>query len=391
MKLNFNQHMVNRTISNIIVVVAGISFFVFLQHLKEVSLFFNKVTDIITPFLLGFVIAYLLNNPVKILERHLEKFIKSANVRRGISVSIALVVCFLVISLLLTFMLPQLVDSVMMLVNNIQSYLTNLETLLATIGTEYHIDPRVLEKFTESWDNILKTGSELLVNAISQLIGVTSHVTGWLLNIFVAVIVSIYLLFSKERFFAQCHKFLVALSTEKTTKKVFKVGNLIHTTFSGFIIGKIIDSLIIGVIAFICLTIMKMPYVLLVSVIVGVTNVIPFFGPFIGAIPSTFIILIADPIKSIWFVIFIFILQQIDGNIIGPKILGDSTGLPTIWVLFAILVGGGLYGFIGMILGVPTFAVIYALLKERINGNLEKKGLPTSTEEYASAENPIRF
>ena len=156
--------------------------------------------------------------------------------------------------------------------------------------------------------------------------------------------------------------------------------------FGGFISGKLLDSAIIGVLCYICLLIMKMPYTLLVSVFVGLTNIIPFFGPFIGAIPSVIIIALADPIKGIYFLIFIFILQQVDGNIIGPKILGDSTGLNSFWVVFAIMVGGGLFGIGGMILGVPTFAVIYYIIDKTVDYCLRKRKLPEDTDEYIRLE-----
>ena len=191
---------------------------------------------------------------------------------------------------------------------------------------------------------------------------------------------------SKEHFFAQWRKTLYAFFKKETVENLLYVGRLTSSTFNGFINGKLIDSLIIGILAFICLSIMNMPYVLLVSVIIGVTNIIPFFGPFIGAIPSTFIILIVDPLQAVWFVIFILVLQQIDGNIIGPKILGSSTGLPAIWVMFAILVGGGLAGFAGMIAGVPTMAVIYTLFKAYVKQKLEQKELPSGTEEYLASD-----
>ncbi|MCQ2445640.1 MAG: AI-2E family transporter, partial [Clostridia bacterium] len=152
--------------------------------------------------------------------------------------------------------------------------------------------------------------------------------------------------------------------------------------FTGFVSGKVIDSLIIGIICFVGLTAMKMPYALLISVIVGVTNVIPFFGPIFGAIPSTLIVLLVDPLKALLLVIFVVILQQFDGNILGPRILGDSTGLPTFWVMFAIIVGGGLFGFVGMLISVPVFAVIYTLIREIINARLILRGLPSPTDRY---------
>ena len=180
----------------------------------------------------------------------------------------------------------------------------------------------------------------------------------------------------------QCRKIVYAFNTPRRANIILHIASKTNKTFSGFIIGKIIDSAIIGVLCFIGLTILKMPYTLLVSVIVGVTNVIPVFGPYIGAIPSTILILLVDPMKGLYFVIFIFLLQQLDGNVIGPMILGDSTGLSAFWVMFAILIGGGLFGLGGMIVGVPTFAVIYYIIKMLIQQKLEQKNLPIETENY---------
>lgn len=194
------------------------------------------------------------------------------------------------------------------------------------------------------------------------------------------------MLFGKETFAAQIKKMLYAGMQVERANMVLHITRKSNEIFGGFIIGKIIDSAIIGVLCFIGITILDMPYILLVSVIVGVTNVIPFFGPYIGAIPSTILIALADPLKGLYFLIFIIALQQLDGNVIGPKILGNSTGLSAFWVVFSILLGGGLFGFIGMIIGVPTFAVIYYIVKMVVEEKLKKKKLPPDTEHYGDVE-----
>ena len=211
--------------------------------------------------------------------------------------------------------------------------------------------------------------------------GVIGVVNG-LIDVLIGFIVAIYLLFGKEKFLGQGRKIVYAFNTPRRANIILHLAAKTNKTFSGFIIGKLIDSAIIGVLCFIGLSILKMPYTLLVSVIVGVTNVIPVFGPYIGAIPSTILILLVDPMKGLYFVIFIFLLQQLDGNVIGPMILGDSTGLSAFWVMFAILIGGGLFGLVGMIVGVPTFAVIYYIIKMLIQQKLEQKKLPIETENY---------
>ncbi len=221
---------------------------------------------------------------------------------------------------------------------------------------------------------------------INQIMtNLTEGILGFLNEIFdflVGIIVSIYVMYGRETFARQAKKIVYALFPPKKANLVLHLGNKTNEIFGGFIIGKIIDSIIIGILCFIILSIIKMPYTLLVSVIVGVTNVIPFFGPFIGAIPCSVLILLNDPMKGLYFIIFVFLLQQFDGNILGPKILGDTTGLSSFWVITAILFGGGLFGFAGMLLGVPTFAVIYYILQLVIESRLEQKNLPTNSRHY---------
>jgi predicted PurR-regulated permease PerM len=202
-------------------------------------------------------------------------------------------------------------------------------------------------------------------------------------DFFVGIIVAIYFLLDKEHFQAQMKKVVYAIFPQRFSEGFFRVCDHTNRSLSGFISGKIIDSIIIGILCFICMTIMQLDYTLLISVIVGVTNIIPVFGPFFGAIPSALLLLMTSPKQVIPFVILIIVLQQLDGNVIGPKILGSSTGLSAFWVMFAILLGGGLFGFGGMLLGVPIFAVIYSLIEEFINFLLERKNMSTNTADYA--------
>ena len=186
----------------------------------------------------------------------------------------------------------------------------------------------------------------------------------------------------KEKFFALSKKITYALFPKTIAQRVIKLTHMSNETFGKFLSGKILDSLIIGIMTFIILYVCKMPYALLVSVIVGITNIIPFFGPFIGAVPSFIIILFVDPVKALWFLLIVFVIQQIDGNIIGPKILGDSIGISAFWILFAILVAGKFLGIVGMVIGVPLFAVVYSIIKEIVEERLRKKGLKVQTEDY---------
>ena len=211
--------------------------------------------------------------------------------------------------------------------------------------------------------------------------GVISFVTV-LKNLLIGLIVMVYFLNIKDTLCAQAKKMVYGFLNVKTANRLIGEVRFAHKIFGGFITGKLLDSLIIGIMCFFSLKFLKMPYVLLISVIVGVTNVIPFFGPFIGAVPSAFLILLVDPMKCLYFLIFILVLQQFDGNILGPKILGDSTGLPSFWVLFSILLFGGLFGFVGMIIAVPTFAVIYRTLSLYVKSALKKRNYSENTPDY---------
>ena len=228
-----------------------------------------------------------------------------------------------------------------------------------------------------------------LTQVLPNLFGGVMRFTSGLLNVVVGIIIAVYLLLSKEVFYAQVKKLMFAFFPRRAAQAVLNLTHDSNAIFCGFISGKIVDSAIIGVLCFIGCSVLQMPYTVLVSFIVGVTNVIPYFGPFIGAIPSIFIIMIDDPIKSLIFAVFILILQQLDGNVIGPKILGDSTGLSAFWVLFAVTFFGGLFGFVGMLIGVPTFAVIYSLIRNIAEYKLGKKGMKTKTPDYAAQDCPI--
>ena len=393
MKLNFNREARNRMLANIAVAVVGISYYFALLHLDAIRGFTGTVLAILRPFVYGFVIAFLLNSPVKYFDKCLCSFLKHNKLRRALSVLLVMVIFAVLISLLMAFLVPQLIDSIVTLVKNVQDFALNLdhymEIWVNALDKQFHIDPELYQQLLGTWEQILSFSSSLFLSGVQRLLGLTGQVTSGVVDFFVALIISVYLLMSREEFFAQLRKVLYALFSKKTVEKLLYVGRLTNTTFNGFINGKLIDSLIIGILAFICLSIMKMPYALLISVIIGVTNVVPFFGPFIGAIPSAFIIFIVNPIQAIWFLLFILILQQIDGNIIGPEILGGTTGLPAIWVMFAILVGGGLAGFAGMILGVPTVAVLYTLFKAYVRQRLETKKLPLGTGDYVDGgKNP---
>ncbi|OUN84366.1 hypothetical protein B5G03_12820 [Gemmiger sp. An50] len=333
----------------------------------------KTVMDVLAPFIWGFAVAYLLDAPVRWFEKKLGG-------RRMLSILISYLLAVAVLVLLLSFVIPQLVQSVSMLINNASSYLDNLNGVVNDWGDRLNIDPEVISGMMLSYTDLMNKATVLVTAFIPQILNYGMAVGSGVVSALTAFIASVYMLMDKHKLLSQLHKITYAFLPLPKARRVLTVCSHANQVFSGFIIGKIIDSAIIGVICFVGMSVLGMPFTLLISMIVGVTNVIPFFGPFIGAIPSIMILLMASPIDAIKFAIFVLALQQFDGNILGPKILGDSTGLSAIWVLVAIIVGGGLFGFAGMVVGVPTFAVLYSLTSDFLADRLKAKGITANGE-----------
>lgn len=341
-----------------------------------------RVCNILMPIIMGIVIAYLLNPVVEFYERHLDrslgKFIEKKTKKkvsmRGLSIFISVIIVLAVIALLIMMVVPQIYTNISNLVYSLPEQIQNLVGKLMELAKN---NEKVRNAINGFYDNIMNyitnwIKSDML-GQVSVVIDRIMGIFGTAVNCLVAFIVAIYVLLSKETFRRQIKKGINAFFNERQTNVIVSVVKESDKIFGGFISGKIIDSFIIGVICFVCCLILRMPYVALVSVIVGVTNLIPFFGPYIGAIPSAVLILLDSPSKGIVFIIFIAILQQVDGNIIGPKILGQSTGLSPFWVVFAIFLGNGLFGIVGLFIGVPLWAVIYYLIKRYVNYRIRIK------------------
>lgn len=372
-------------------------FFIYRYHgLREYGRIFMHILQ---PIIIGFIIAYLVNPIVKWEERHLMKWLqkymrqeeKMKKTARGLSVAGALIFLFLIIAILLLMVIPELYVSIERMVVSLPK---QVDSFLTWANPYFNKDSEIggyLEEITNTgldyFENWAKT--DLLPQTKTVLTLVTTgaiSVVKVLFNFVIGVIISIYVLMGRESFVGQAKKLVYVIFPADKGNVIVATVRKANEIFGGFILGKIVDSAIIGVLCFIGLRLLNMPYTLLVSVIVGVTNVIPFFGPYIGAIPSAILIMLASPIQGVYFILFILALQQIDGNIIGPKILGDTTGLNSFWVVFAILVGGGLFGIPGMIFGVPLFATIYYVAQKLASWVLRRRGLPQETSAYTEVE-----
>ncbi|MBQ8518870.1 MAG: AI-2E family transporter [Agathobacter sp.] len=376
-------------------VAASITFFFVLFRWDAISSVIKTIIKSAEPIIIGLALAYLLMPVKDFIEKPVLKFLLSKKIKeekakiwaRAISITGALIFLFIIIAILIAMMVPALVTSVVGLFDTMPGYIESFVVWIQEIGlgdsTFAAFVGNAMTTITAEVENWAKT--ELLPLAQQYIAQITSgvfSVVKTVLNFIIGIIVVVYVMSIQEVLVGQTKKIIYALFPAKTGNIIIDTVRKSNKIFGGFVIGKIIDSAIIGVIAYIGCLLMKTPSAFLVAFIVGVTNVIPFFGPFIGAIPSILLVLIQSPIHGLYLAIFILILQQVDGNIIGPKILGDTTGLSSFWVLTSILIAGGLFGFFGMLLGVPVFAVIYYILQQVITHRMEKKNLSTNTQEY---------
>lgn len=357
----------------------------------------GTIKTIISPFIYGFVMAYLLspiyNATVRGLYKLLGKYFK--NKQRLFSfcklvASVVAVVCLIgAVAGLIALIVPQVIESLTGILKSLPQRLTQLSALFNDITSKMdnkRLAMKMSEIYAQVQTNLIELAQTKLLPGMGTLVGQVSTqvilTLKTMMNVMIGVMACVYMLNSKERFQGQFKKVILATLPKEKAEAVFDFAKFTNRTFGGFINGKIIDSIIIGIICFILMKIFGFPYPILISAIIGITNVIPFFGPFIGAIPAAIIILLVSPIHALYFLILIFILQQVDGNIIGPAILGNTTGIASFWVLFSIVIGGGLFGFIGMVLGVPVFAIIYYYFSRSINKRLEAKGLEFRTDSY---------
>jgi hypothetical protein len=357
----------------------------------------GTIKTIISPFIYGFVMAYLLspiyNATVRGLYKLLGKYFK--NKQRLFSfcklvASVVAVVCLIcAVAGLIALIVPQVIESLTGILKSLPQRLTQLSALFNDITSKMdnkRLAMKMSEIYAQVQTNLIELAQTKLLPGMGTLVGQVSTqvilTLKTMMNVMIGVMACVYMLNSKERFQGQFKKVILATLPKEKAEALFDFAKFTNRTFGGFINGKIIDSIIIGIICFILMEIFGFPYPILISAIIGITNVIPFFGPFIGAIPAAIIILLVSPIHALYFLILIFVLQQVDGNIIGPAILGNTTGIASFWVLFSIVIGGGLFGFIGMVLGVPVFAIIYYYFSRSINKRLEAKGLEFRTDSY---------
>lgn len=370
-------------------------------HLDRIAGYIGVLYNVLTPIVYAAILSYILWPIIRFLEKRviyhvcaLRNWNPSEKIRkiiRMICIVITLLLFFAVIYGLIAMLVPEIINSITNIINNSSRYINNIEKWMNNILKNY---PELEENYTTIFNTVANRlemwlTNELLPKINSIVLNFTSGFLGalvFLKNFLLGALISIYLLYGKEKYIAHGKQLLYALFKMETANNIIRDLQFVDRTFGGFIGGKIIDSVIIGILCYIGTVILNLPYALLVSVVVGVTNVIPFFGPYIGAIPSVFLILLVNPVQSLYFAIFILVLQQFDGNFLGPKILGGSTGLSSFMVIVAILVGGGMFGIVGMFIGVPLCAVICTVIRNALAKKLEKKNLPSAVENYQNMD-----
>lgn len=389
-------------ITGFCVIACAILFFMALNYISALGTAVKTLVKILSPFIWGLVICYLLAPLMRALERGAflplgrrlyQKSKKSNGERfaRNLSVLVSEIIMLALMAALVYLILPQLYSSLETIVVNSNTYIANVTNWVTKMLEDYPEIERYASQLlgtvnTNLMDWIQGTVLPELGSLVTNVTTGVYYVLMGVYNLVIGIIVSVYILSNLEGFTASAKRMLYSLFPVETAEKIREGLAFTDRTFMGFINGKLLDSAIIGLICYIVCAILKMPYALLVSVIVGVTNVIPFFGPFIGAVPSAIIILMVSPLKCLIFIVFIIVLQQVDGNIIGPKILGSSIGINGFWVMFSIILGGGLFGFWGMLLGVPVFVVIYTAINSRIERRLKENDLPWRVEEYSELD-----
>lgn len=369
--------------------------------------FLPKLSSVLSPLFYGFAIAYLLNPVETFFEKSVymklahkrmvknnpdhsygnEGMLKSQKKARAFGVVMAMLVMTLVITGIIIIIIPQLFSTVQKLVGNMQGYADDIREWINGQLVDYPDAQKWLNSALDNaWENLTKWLNDTIVPKMSEII--TTFTGGLMaaiqviLNLFFGMVIAVYFLYSKELFAAQLKKVLYSITSPRYGNAVVKNMREIHHTFGSFLSGKIIDSLIIMGLFFIVLTAFNFPYAVLCSVIVGIFNIIPMFGPIIGAVPCALLILLEDPLYCLYFIIVTIIIQQLDGNVIGPLVLGESTGLSGFWIIFALLLGQSIFGFMGLIIGIPLFAVIYSIVKAKVGSKLESKGLPEDSNVY---------
>ena len=391
MKPQWNKKYTTIAVYTAIVSILGVLCVFFFLNFDHLGSYLSKLFKILSPLIYGAVIAYLLNPVLRMFEEKVFRGRKSGKglsrtARRGLSVAATMLSFFVVLALFIWMILPQLVASIKDLGAKFPTYIEILQKSANDLAENGGVIAEAINTIIGYINDLYARSYDLLQEYLPKIADLLQSFASTLLTIVLGLIFSVYFLFAKEQITAQSKKLIRAIFAEKHYRSMMNVFSLANKTFNRYLIDAIFDSFIIGVACFVLMEIFRMPYAPLISVIVGVTNIIPFFGPFIGAAPSAVILFVYKPVVAVYFVIMILVLQQLDGNVIKPKLYGNSTGLAPVWIITSITIMSSMFGFAGMLFGFPVFAVLYMLVKKNIEDKLAKKQLATDTLDYVDEE-----
>lgn len=369
------------TLKNIFIILSYTALLVLgVIYFESIFQYLGELLNIIQPFIIGFILAFIFNIPMKFFEKKLA--IQNKKKRRVVSAILSVLLILLVLLLVVMVVVPQVIENVRTLIDNLPSIFAQAEKWLNYVFEEIRLSPNLLDKINEFQTRFAQTFISTLTAWAPNIASGVSHITTSVINIFMGFVMAIYMIFSKDKLIRQVKKFAHALFNDQHYQYISEVVKLTGTTFENFLAGQLTESIIIGVLCYIGCMILDIPYASIAAIVIGFTNIIPYFGPIIGAVISSVLILFVSPVKALIFLVFSTLLQQFESNLIYPHVVGNSVGLSALWVLFAVSVGGGLFGIPGMVFGLPTFSVIYELLRRWTNYRLEvKRNLAKKQEE----------
>ena len=360
------------TLKNIFIILSYTALLVLgVIYFESIFQYLGELLNIIQPFIIGFILAFIFNIPMKFFEKKLA--IQNKKKRRVVSAILSVLLILLVLLLVVMVVVPQVIENVRTLIDNLPSIFAQAEKWLNYVFEEIRLSPDLLDKINEFQTRFAQTFISTLTAWAPNIASGVSHITTSVINIFMGFVMAIYMIFSKDKLIRQVKKFAHALFNDQHYQYISEVVKLTGTTFENFLAGQLTESIIIGVLCYIGCMILDIPYASIAAIVIGFTNIIPYFGPIIGAVISSALILFVSPVKALIFLVFSTLLQQFESNLIYPHVVGNSVGLSALWVLFAVSVGGGLFGIPGMVFGLPTFSVIYELLRRWTNYRLEVK------------------
>ena len=404
MKFEFNKTYTTIALYALAVLVLTIFLALAIFNIGAIWGVARSIVGFAQPFVYGVAFAFLLNPLVRLFDdRLLPRVFTGGKLRRTHSRAISLVLTYLIAIATIVFFIataiPQIIASMFNLIDNIGVYVDMLEGVYAQVMSYIRsleqasaievLIGTVLARIMDVIDSMFDQTGDFATTLVVRALAATQYAAGVMLDMFLGVIASIYLLASRERLLAQLNKLTRSILPDRSYALAREIALDSNRILSGFVVGRIIEALLVGALCFVGMSILRLPYAVFISVIIGAFNVIPFFGPFIGAIPSFIIIYVESPIQAVWFALFMLILQQFDMNYLGPKIVGDTVGISAVWVLFSILFFGRMWGLLGMFIGVPLFAIMYQLVKRVAHFLLVRKGKPTDTHNYDSEKNPL--